>query len=298
MFNWIKQLFSKSNQTVVQEQVAPIEEQPAPVVSVPDLSKSTPTELVVDETTQQLLNLLDSPDITNHQLAAMLLQGIPFEWTPKRLETIAASAPIFSFWLQESIFAEQLSKFTQLQLKTSFFKNYEDIAPFAAAIPKLQHLEAFYWEAGPYWNQHPILKAVVSLPKLRILSACNCRMHHLPLDIIHAGQLKELYLSKNKMASLPIQLDQLQELERLELDDNAFIEFPTVIGRLKKLNHLKIQRNPLEDVPPHVLGPLYELRSLEVPEKIGRYHLDAYKERLPKVDFDQAHWDFYSAPNY
>ncbi len=261
-----------------------------PTEPTEELTEATP----LTEEEQQLLqikNFIKSDDISNHQLAAMFMQSLDIEWEVEEYLLVGSSAEKMTFWAGENI-AGFCDYYKELVIGKTFFSQYSEIAAFAEILPLFDQLEVLRWEAGPYWNQHPILSAAAKLPKLKKLYAENCKMHYLPEDLCHSKSLKELYLGQNKLQELPASLSLLQTLQKLDLSNNQLKRYPSVISKLKKLEILRLPLNPLTDIEPRLLGRLYKLNDLELPDNLAKFYVERLKNWLPDVDFDKPYWDF------
>lgn len=240
----------------------------------------------------QIKELLASSDLSNHELAAMFLLGLEHGWDEEMYQLVVQQADKLTFWVSREDNALSVEPIRELHIGPRFFSQYSEIAEFAAVLPQLVHLEKLYWEAKHYWNQHPILVAASQLPQLKVLHFCDCKMNYLPDAVTEAPQLQELYLSGNKLTELPDKLEQLRELCVLDLSANQFKTCPRPISGLRKLEVLRLQENPMKDIEPRLLGRLYRLRDLQLPELVARFNLDALKDWLPDVDFEQPYWKF------
>lgn len=269
--------------------------------SIEDHSQQEPEEEVVVDTPplseeeqqhQQIKEMLASPDISNHELAAMFLLGLKQAWDEEMYSLVVGSADKLTFWASREDNADFLQAIRELHIGPRFFGQYSEIAEFAAVLPQLVHLEALYWEAKHYWNQHPILVAASELPQLQVLHFCDCKMNFLPDAVVTAPQLRELHLSGNKLTELPDKLEQMAELRVLDLSANAFTNCPRPISGLRRLEVLRLQDNPMKDIEPRLLGRLYRLRDLQLPEVVAKFNLQALKDWLPDVDFEQPYWEF------
>ncbi|MGH1338136.1 MAG: leucine-rich repeat domain-containing protein [Aureispira sp.] len=255
----------------------------------------TRVEEVLSEEAQQLKQikeLLASPDLNNHELAAMFLLGLNYGWDEEMYQLVIGQADKLTFWISREDNEPFLQRIRTLRIGPRFFGQYSEIAEFAATLPQLIYLEELYWEAKHYWNQHPILVAASSLPRLQILHFCDCKMNYLPDAIVEATQLQALHLSGNKLTELPDRLELLSELRILDLSANTFNNCPRPISGLRRLEVLRLQENPMKDIEPRLLGRLYRLRDLQLPEVIAKFNLEALKDWLPDVDFEQSYWKF------
>lgn len=272
---------------VTEEEAALVEEeqQELPEEETPPLTEE-------EQQLVQIKELLASPDLSNHELAAMFMLGLEHGWEEDMYQLVVQEADKLTFWINQENNAEFLQSIKELHIGPRFFSQYSEIAEFAAVLPQLHQLEALYWEAKHYWNQHPILVAASQLPHLKVLHFCDCKMNYLPDAVVEAPQLRELYLSGNKLTELPEKLEQLSELRVLDLSANQFKSCPRPISGLRKLEVLRLQKNPMKDIEPRLLGRLYRLRDLQLPELVAKFNLDALKDWLPDVDFEQPYWKF------
>ncbi len=268
----------------------PVEATPMPATTLPEPEVVPLSE--EEQQRQQIKELLASPDLSNHELAAMFLIGLQQHWDVEMYASVVHQADKLTFWVGQEDNAEFLAAIEELHIGTGFFGQYSEIAEFAAVLPQLVHLKALYWEAKHYWNQHPILVAASQLPRLEILHFAACKMNFLPDAVVDAPQLKELYLGDNKLTELPERLEQLSELRVLDLRNNALKSCPRPISGLRRLEVLRLQGNPMKDIEPRLLGRLYRLRDLQLPELVAQFNFDALKDWLPDVDFDQPYWKF------
>lgn len=251
-------------------------------------------EQVLTEEEQQALqirNFIQSDDISNHQLAAMFLQSLEVEWDEELYEVIGRSAEKMTFWAEQDLPAFK-THYKTLVINARFFSQYGEIADFAAILPSLTSLVELRWEAGPYWNQHPILVAASQLPQLKKLYVEGCKMHYLPEELCYTKSLEELYLKNNKLSELPRAIGELRKLHTLDLSHNQFKRCPRNISELKKLEVLYLQENPMADIEPRLLGRLYRLVDLRLPEDLAKFYHDTLKDWLPDVDFNKPYWQF------
>ena len=289
-FSKIKQWFfplpTAAAATVVVEKPVVEKAPPVPVV------EEEPVELTEEEQQfAQVKQLIESDDLSNHQLAAMFMQSLNIVWDHEMYQTIAQAADKMTFWIEQDILAFKLY-FTKLEITPKFFSQYSEIAEFAAVLPQLESIEELHWKAKHYWNQHPILVAASQLPNLKRLYVEGCRMNFLPDRLVEAKALEELYLSNNKLTEMPVELGQLTRLRILDLSKNEFKRCPRPICNLKKLEVLRLHDNPLNDVEPRLLGRLYRLKDLQLPEVIAKFNLDTFQEWLPDLNFDKPYWKF------
>lgn len=283
------------------EEVPPIEQE-QPVTSVKEVevmasaSESRPTPVPGDneeaQQMEQIKALLESNDLSNHELAAMFMLGLGKTWNPELYTLVKDSADKLTFWSTQEDNEDFIQQVVHLRIGPRFFGQYSEIAAFAEILPKLVAVRSLRWEAKHYWNQHPILAAASQLPQLEALYVEQSKMNFLPDYIAHAPQLKALYLSGNKLSELPEGLEQLTQLETLDLSDNQFVTCPRAVYQLKRLETLRLQGNPLDEIKPRLLGRLYRLRDLQLPEPVAKYNFDALRDWLPDVDFDQPYWQF------
>jgi len=239
----------------------------------------------------QIKNFVRSDDISNHQLAAMFMQSLTIEWEEELYQLIGQSAEKLTFWAQQDFKAVK-RYFTKIEIGPRFFGQYSEVAAFAEALPLLTEVEELHWNAGPYWNQHPILSAAAQLPKLKRLYAQGCKMHYIPDELCESAVLEELYLGNNKLHELPESVEGLYNLRVLDLSNNKFQRCSRNIPKLKKLEVLKLQENPLSHIEPRFLGRLYRLRDLQLSEDVAHFYYDTLKAWLPDVDFDKPYWKF------
>lgn len=261
----------------------------------PELSIEEPVELSEEE--QQLVQikqLLESSDLSNHQLAAMFMQGLELEWDEGMYALVSKDADKMTFWATQEL-PQFTSYFTRLVITPGFFSQYSEIAAFAEILPLFSNIEELKWEAKHYWNQHPIITAAAELPKLKRLYVEGCRMNFLPTAITSTQSLEELYLSGNKLKDLPTDFEQLTQLRYLDLSNNHLSRCPRGVYNLKRLETLRLHENPIihiEDIEPRMLGRLYKLSDLQLPPNIAENHLSAFKDWLPDVNFKQPYWTF------
>jgi hypothetical protein len=274
------------------EETPPAMEDRHASVALPDVEEAAVVLSEEEQQLQQIKELLASPDLSNHELAAMFLMGLAHVWDREMYDLVVGSAEKLTFWIGQENNAEFIAAIEELRIGPRFFGQYSEIADFAAVLPQLTQLKALYWEAKHYWNQHPILAAASTLPQLEILHFCDCKMNFLPDAIVAAPQLRALYLANNKLTELPEGLEQLSELRVLDLSANAFKSCPRPISGLRRLEVLRLQNNPMQDIEPRVLGRLYRLRDLQLPELVAKFNLEALRDWLPDVDFEQPYWKF------
>ena len=117
-------------------------------------------------------------------------------------------------------------------------------------------------------------------------------MHYLPEELCQSDVLEELYLKNNKLKELPEGVGKLSQLKRLDLSHNQFKRCPRNISELKNLEVLYIHQNPLLDLEPRLLGRLYRLVDLQLPEDLAKFYYDTLKDWLPDVDFKKPYWEF------
>ncbi len=280
---WIFQAKSSENSEdtrLLQTIVSPAKEQVEP-------------QKELSESEQQLLQIksfIDSDDLSNHELAAMFMQGLEVQLDESMLRAIKRSADKMIFWLGVDDNANFIKSVKELIIGPRFFAQYSEIAQFAEVLPLLTELQVLQWKAKHLWNQHPILIAAGKLPKLKRLYAEDCRMNFLPESLCAAPQLEALYLSGNKLADMPAQLDQLHQLKELDLSNNAFKNCPRSVCRLKLLEVLRLHDNPLVEIAPRSLGRLYKLRDFQLSNSVAKTYLDELKDWLPDVDFEKPYW--------
>ena len=263
---------------------------PEPPTSTPE-----PAAEPSGEEAQQLAQikaLLESYDLSNHELAAMFMLGLNTTWDAEMCALVTDSADKLTFWGNQEDNEAFLKHVVHLRIGPRFFGQYNEIAAFAAVLPRFVHLRSLRWEAKHYWNQHPILAAASELPQLEHLHIEESKMNYLPEYIAQATQLKALSLKGNKLTELPEGLELLTQLETLDLSDNQFKACPRAVYQLKRLETLRLHNNPLDEIKPRFLGRLYRLRDLQLPESVAKYHYDTLKDWLPDVDFDQPYWHF------
>lgn len=250
-----------------------------------------PQEL--SESDQQLLQInqfIESDDLSNHELAAMFMQGLNVGLDDSMIQHIVCSANKMIFWASQELNEAFVQSIKILLVGPKFFGQYAEIAAFAQVLPFFTEIEELRWNAKHLWNQHPILIAAARLPKLKRLYAENCRMNFLPESLCTAPQLEGLFLAGNKLADMPTQLDQLHQLKVLDLSNNAFSNCPRSVCRLKLLEVLWLQQNPLIDINPRLLGRLYKLRDFRLPPSIANAYRDELVDWLPDVDFEKPYW--------
>lgn len=254
-----------------------------------DSELQPPTE--EEQHLSRIKELIISNDISNHQLASMLIIGLELQWDEEMYQSIAFTAEKMIFWAEQERNEHILSYYNELVIGKNFFSRYAEIAQFAAILHKFRNLEQLTWKAKHYWNQHPILIAAATLPKLRILSALDCRMNFLPEAICNAQGLEQLFLSGNKLNELPESIEKLRNLKVLDLSSNQFDHCPVTISKLSKLEILKINANPLKDLNLRLLGRLYKLKDLELPQHIVKNHFSNIKDWMPDLDYNKPYWN-------
>lgn len=240
----------------------------------------------------QIKQFIESDDMSNHELAAMFMLGLGVAWDDEMYAEVSKSADKMIFWASQEEHEDFCNYFTTLVITPRFFGQYSEIADFAAVLPKFRCLEEVQWKAKHYWNQHPILVAASQLPRLKRLFVEDCKMNFLPESLTQAKALEELYLSNNKLTEMPADLDQLANLRILDLSGNEFKKCPRSVCNLKKLEVLRFHKNPMIDIEPRMLGRLYRLRDLQLPEIIAKFNLDNLQDWLPDVDFSKDYWHF------
>lgn len=240
----------------------------------------------------QIKQFVASDDISNHELAAMFMAGLGTKWDKEMYEMVAESADKMTFWAQQEDNQHFLDYYTKLIITPQFFSQYSEIAGFAEILPCFEAIEELHWKAKHYWNQHPILVAASQLPNIKRLYVENCRMNFLPESLCEATSLEELYLSNNKLTEIPDSFEQLLNLRVLDLNENDLQRCPRPICGLKKLEKLHLDNNPLREIEPRMLGRLYRLRDLQLPDKLAKTNLSALKDWLPDVNFDKPYWQF------
>lgn len=253
---------------------------------------TTPQDPEEAEQIEKIKALLESNDLSNHELAAMFMLGLGKGWDASMYALVSNSADKLTFWAEQEDNADFLNLVVDLKIGPRFFGQYSEVAAFAEIVPRFTALRSLYWGAKHYWNQHPILAAASQLPQLERLHIESSKMNFLPDYIGQATQLRALYLSNNKLTELPESIEELTQLEILDLSGNQFTTCPRSISKLKRLEVLKLQDNPLEEVKARLLGRLYRLRDLQLPQSVAQAHLDTLKDWLPDVDFGQPYWQF------
>lgn len=253
---------------------------------------ATPQDPEEAEQVEKIKALLESNDLSNHQLAAMFMLGLGKGWDASMYALVSNSADKLTFWAEQEDNADFLKLVVNLKIGPRFFGQYSEIAAFAEIMPRFTEMRSLYWGAKHYWNQHPILAAASQLPQLECLHIASSKMNFLPDYIGQATQLRALYLNDNKLTELPESMEALTQLEILDLSGNQFTACPRSIAKLKRLEVLKLQDNPLQGVKARLLGRLYRLRDLQLPESIAQSHLETLKDWLPDVDFERPYWQF------
>lgn len=240
----------------------------------------------------QIKQFIKSDDLSNHELAAMFMVGLGVSWDEEMYATVAQSAEKMTFWAQQENNEHFLKHYKTFTISARFFGQYNEIAAFAAILPKFEYLEELKWKAKHYWNQHPILVAASELPGLKRLYVEDCRMNFLPHNITNALELEELYLSNNKLTELPDTFGELPKLKILDLSNNALGNCPRPVYHLKRLETLRLHNNPIRDIEPRMLGRLYRLKDLQLPEVIAKFNVETLQDWLPDVDFGKPYWKF------
>lgn len=287
-FSKVKKWFSpKDNTPLSTEEV---------VLNVVDEEEvQIPEENILSEEEQQfaqIKQLIASNDMTNHELAAMFMLGLGAKWDEEMYAMVGQSADKMTFWAEKEDNESFLAHFDEIIITPRFFGQYSEIAAFAAVLPKFGNVEELQWRAKHYWNQHPVLIAASELPNLKRLYVEDCRMNFLPESLTKAVSLEELYLSNNKLTEMPADLGQLSNLRILDLTSNEFKKCPRSVCDIKRLEVLRLQHNPMDDIEARMLGRLYRLRDLELPEVVAKFNLDNLQDWLPDVDFDKPYWKF------
>lgn len=293
-FSKIKQWLSPKENTPLPQEVVlevMVEEDVSSIVEVPPVEEKKPLS-EEEQQVEQIKQLIASDDMSNHELAAMFMLGLGTCWDDEMYGMIGKSAEKMTFWAEKEDNDVFLTHFDQLIITPRFFGEYSEIASFAAVLPKFRCIEELQWKAKHYWNQHPVLIAASQLPKLKRLYVEDCRMNFLPESLTKAVSLEELYLSNNKLTEMPADLGQLTNLRILDLTSNELQKCPRSVCDIKRLEVLKLQHNPMVDIEPRMLGRLYRLRDLELPEVVAKFNLDNLKDWLPDVDFDKPYWKF------
>jgi hypothetical protein len=286
-FSKVKEWFSpKENTPPSTEEV---------VLNVVDEEELIPVENILSEEEQQfaqIKQLIASNDMSNHELAAMFMLGLGAKWDEEMYAIVSQSADKMTFWAEKEDNEAFLEHFDELVITQRFFGQYSEIATFAAALPKFRNIEELQWKAKHYWNQHPVLIAASELPNLKRLYVEDCRMNFLPESLTKVVSLEELYLSNNRLTEMPADLGQLINLRILDLTSNEFKKCPRSVCEIKRLEVLRLQHNPMDDIEARMLGRLYRLRDLELPEVVAKFNLDNLQDWLPDVDFDKPYWKF------
>ncbi len=291
--------FSKIRQWFLPNEMPPVSEK-TELEILEEEAQPMETEVLVEENPlseeeqqfAQIKQLIASDDMSNHELAAMFMLGLELEWDDEMYGMVEQSAEKMTFWAEKEENDAFLNHFEQLIISPKFFGQYSEIATFAAILPKFKRIEELQWKAKHYWNQHPVLVAASELPNLKRLYVEDCRMNFLPESLTNATSLEELYLSNNKLTEMPADLGQLVNLRILDLTSNELKNCPRSVCDIKRLEVLKMQHNPMIDIEPRMLGRLYRLRDLELPEVVAKFNLDNLKDWLPDVDFDKPYWKF------
>ncbi len=284
----LKTWFSAGNTAKITKATAEVLEEG---VEVQQNMEVEPQEL--SESDQQLLQInqfIESDELSNHELAAMFMQGLNIGLDASMIQYIVCSANKMIFWVSQEQNEAFIQAIKTLNIGPRFFVQYAEIAAFAQVLPFFTEIEELQWNAKHLWNQHPILIAAAQLPKLKRLYAENCRMNYLPESLCTAPKLEGLYLAGNKLADMPTQLDQLHQLKVLDLSNNAFSNCPRSVCRLKLLEVLLLQQNPLVDINPRMLGRLYKLRDFRLPPSVAKAYREELADWLPDVDFEKPYW--------
>jgi hypothetical protein len=290
----IKEWFSPKENTPLPEEVVlevVDQEENPPVVELPVEEEEKPLS-EEEQQFAQIKQLITSDDMSNHELAAMFMLGLGVAWDEEMYTLISQSAEKMTFWAEKEDNETFLTHFDKLVITPKFFGQYSEIATFAAVLVKFRCIEELQWKAKHYWNQHPVLIAASELPNLKRLYVEDCRMNFLPESLTKAAKLEELYLCNNKLTEMPADLGQLANLRILDLTANELQKCPRSVCDIKRLEVLKLQQNPMIDIEPRMLGRLYRLRDLELPEVVAKFNLENLKDWLPDVDFDKPYWKF------
>jgi len=286
----IKKWFSSEKNTAPPKEVVLdlVDQEKEPVLPIEEIKPLSEEE----QQFAQIKQLMASDDLSNHELAAMFMLGLGTEWDDEMYAMISQSADKMTFWAEKEDNETFLAHFDALIITPKFFGQYSEIATFAAVLSRFVNLEELQWKAKHYWNQHPVLIAASELPRLKRLYVEDCRMNFLPESLTKAVSLEELYLSNNKLTEMPADLGKLTNLRILDLTSNQLQQCPRSVCNIKRLEVLKLQQNPMLDIEPRMLGRLYRLRDLELPEVVAKFNFDNLQDWLPDVDFDKPYWKF------
>lgn len=291
-FSKIKEWFSPKETVLVppkEEEIVFVKEENS---EIDEVVEEQPPLTEAEQQFAQIKQLVTSDDMSNHELAAMFMLGLGTSWDDEMYKIISQSAEKMTFWANKEDNAAFLNYYDELVITPRFFGQYSEIADFAAILPKFKQVEELQWKAKHYWNQHPVLVAASELPNLKRLYVEDCRMNFLPESLTKATNLEELYLSNNKLTEMPNDLGQLVNLRILDLTSNELKKCPRSVCDIKRLEVLKLQQNPMVDIEPRMLGRLYRLKDLELPEVVAKFNLENLKDWLPDVDFNKPYWQF------
>lgn len=157
----------------------------------------------------QIIQLLDSYDDSNIELAFQLAKGIG-------LENLSQS-------LKENLVS---FKVTCLREWPELLKNEEVLI-----------LERHQLEELP--------KGIVQMQKLDLLILQSNYLKELPKDFGRLKSLRALNLENNQLTKLPESIGELKNLEILNLYNNQIIELPESLSKLQNLQRLYLSGNPI-----------------------------------------------------
>lgn len=102
-----------------------------------------------------------------------------------------------------------------------------------------------------------------SLSCLQFLSLKANNLSHLPDNISHLNDLKELDIAHNCLQTLPISIGKLCHLEMIDFMQNKIVTLPLEIGHLLKLLTIRGSGNLLQGIP-QTFGRLSELQTIDL----------------------------------
>jgi len=136
------------------------------------------------------------------------------------------------------------------------------------------------------------------LMELEILNLPNCKIKHLPKEILGLKNLKRLWLEDNNLTYLPDEICNLTLLEEVYIPNNNIKKLPENIGNLQNLVELYFKDNDIE-ILPESIGNLRNLTEINFKQnKIKCLPVSLILlNKLQKIDFrGQKHGGQISTP--
>ncbi len=156
-----------------------------------------------------------------------------------------------------------------------------DLPENLAAMPNLAILLLRGAELGD-------LSVLSSISKLTTLDISSTGQTNLPLSVVAASGLKQLYLADNKIETLSGRLGSLSNLEYINLDRNQLTALPDEIGGCVKVRWLRLNNNKLTELPASV-NEFKQLQRIYLTNNQFTAVPDVLKDLLLLEDIDLSH---------